>query len=72
MQVIITTATKLTPAHLKKIKDAVAKKHGSRLTFEEVVNPEVIGGIKVTIGSHQYDATLQHKLDRIEASLLTI
>ncbi|HEX7018137.1 MAG TPA: F0F1 ATP synthase subunit delta [Patescibacteria group bacterium] len=72
MQVTITTAIELTSAQLQKIKTAVTKKYGTEVTFETKVNPEIVGGILLTIGSQQYDATLQHKLDQIEKSLLTI
>jgi F0F1-type ATP synthase delta subunit len=57
---------------LTKIKNAVTKRYGQGIDFKTIVNPEVLGGVKLTLGSQQYDATLQHKLDLIETSLLTI
>ena len=70
--VTITTATKLSPASLKKIKATVEKKYGSSVTYHQVVDPSIIGGVSLLIGSMQLDGTLRHQLDQIKQKLAEI
>jgi F-type H+-transporting ATPase subunit delta len=70
--VTITTAVALTDTQLKSIVDAVTKKYGKSFEFKEVVDPEVIGGIRLTIGSVQLDSTISHKLNQLKNQLLNI
>lgn len=68
----ITTAVALTDKQLKTIVDAVTKKYGKSYEFKQVVDPQVIGGIRLTIGSSQLDATVSHKLQQLQNQLLNI
>lgn len=70
--VTITTAVALADKQLKTIADAVTEKYGKQLEFKQVVDPQVIGGIRLTIGSMQLDATVQHKLQQLKNQLLNI
>jgi F-type H+-transporting ATPase subunit alpha len=63
MLVTITTAAKLSAAQLKKVESALEKKYGSDLEFSQIVNPEIVGGIKIQVGSTLIDASLGAKLD---------
>lgn len=68
--VIVTTAQKLSSQQLSRLKRAITKKHGKDVEFQQVLDPKVIGGIKVTIGSKELDATVIQKLKQLEASLV--
>lgn len=70
--VTITTAVKLTEKQFSSIVDAVTKKYGKALEFKQQVKPEVIGGIRLTIGSSQLDATISHKLQQLQNQLMNI
>ena len=64
----VTAAVKLTPDQKKKIKQAIEKTHGS-IEYSEVIDEKVIGGIKIRVGSEEYDGTIQTKLDKIKKLL---
>lgn len=72
VSVKVTTAIKLTTSQVANIEKAVAKKHtASDIEFEYIVDPQVIGGIKLMIGSTELDSTLQSKLQAVKQQLLT-
>lgn len=66
--ITITTASKLTAAQLKQVKDLITAKVGPA-EFEQVVDPAAIGGIKLSIGSQDFDATISGKLEKLESQL---
>lgn len=71
LKVIVTTATPLEKRALEKLKNAVTKKHGRSVEFVLAVDPRVIGGIRVVIGSKAIDATVAGKLAQVRKQLLT-
>ncbi len=70
MHVTITSAQPLTSTQLEVLKKAVEKKHGKKNTFSEIVDESVIGGVRVVVGSTQYDGTVRHQLDQIRSTTL--
>lgn len=64
----IVTAVPLTVDQRKKIRDAISNKFGT-LETEEVVDPSVIGGIKIRIGSNEFDGTLLSKIEKLRVQL---
>ena len=68
-QVVVTTAVPLNDAQRKSISAALSEKTGSS-NYTEVVDPNIIGGIKVLIGSTEYDGTLKGKLTKLKQLLL--
>lgn len=62
---VVTTAIPLTAQQYKTVADAVAQKHGS-IVIDEVVDPAVIGGIKIVIGSKEYDRTVAGRLRQLQ------
>lgn len=67
--VTITTAHKLSSSHLSKIKKSVGSKYGEDVVYSEVVDPSVIGGIKLLIGSKEIDSTVSGKIARLKKQL---
>ena len=65
----ILSAIKLGQAQKQKIKQALKKKHGE-LDYHFVVDPDIIGGIKLSIGFNEYDATLKTKLEKLKLHIL--
>ena len=64
-QCVITSAVPLSTAQYKILSDAVTEKYGS-IGIEEVVDPSVIGGIKIVIGSKEYDRTIAGRLNQLK------
>lgn len=68
MQVTVTTALKLTADLKKSVINAIESKLGkTAYELNEVVDPSVIGGIRITFGSKQYDASVQSKLEALQS-----
>jgi F-type H+-transporting ATPase subunit delta len=65
----VTTATPLTPAQAKSLSATLAASLGREPRIETVVDPAILGGIKVRVGSRLYDASLKTKLDSLKFAL---
>lgn len=72
MTVTITTAVTLTAKQTETLTAALEKKYGQPVTLTKIIDPQVLGGIKLMIGSTQYDATVAYKLSQLEHQLLNI
>lgn len=68
--VTVTAAQELTKEQLTKLATAVEKKRGEKVSVNVVVDPSVIGGVKVQIGSAEYDATIDGKLAHLRQELM--
>lgn len=68
-KVQVTTAVPLSAEQRKKIQAALESKLGS-MDYTELVDEEVIGGIKLLVGSKEFDGTIQGKLSRLKQVLL--
>jgi F-type H+-transporting ATPase subunit delta len=42
------------------------RKHGAELTTEFVVDPTLLGGVRVRVGSDVWDGTLRNRLERLQ------
>jgi F0F1-type ATP synthase delta subunit len=71
LKVTITTANKVDVKTLEPLKKALTKKHGKDTVFEIKVNSEVIGGIKIVVGSKAIDRTVAGQLSQVKKQLLT-
>lgn len=69
LTVQVTTAVKLPSTTISKIKKKVETKYKEKVEIVEVVKPQVIGGISLTIGSDHFDNTLKSKLFKIKNQL---
>ena len=71
-QATITTSIPLSSALNKKVVDALQKKYpSSTVQLTEIVDPSVLGGVKLLVNGTEYDATIAGKLKTIAASLRT-
>lgn len=66
---VVTSAKKLTAAQLKSISASLKKSLGHTVSVETVIDPELLGGFAVKIGSKYYDATLKTKLEGLKLAL---
>ncbi len=72
VSVKITTAIELSATQRTAMEKALTKaRPDQKLSFEYVVDPKVLGGVKLTVGSQELDGTVRTKLSAIKHQLLT-
>ena len=65
----IESAAGLDPQVGLEILSGLEKKYGPRLTTEYVVNPALLGGVRVRVGSDVWDSSVRNRLDRLQQQL---
>ncbi|HYD35647.1 MAG TPA: F0F1 ATP synthase subunit delta [Vitreimonas sp.] len=70
LTVTITSAIELTAKQLESIQKAVQKKYSHQeISYQTEVDPGVIGGISIRIGSLEFDGTLKQKFAALRQGL---
>ena len=62
----VRTAQKLEAAQIAEIETALGKKTGKKVIVAEKVEPALIGGLAVKIGSKLYDYSIKSRLSKIK------
>jgi F-type H+-transporting ATPase subunit delta len=65
----VTTAVKLTAAQEAGLKAALRQALGKDPEITTAVDPAILGGLKVRVGSRLYDASLRSRLDSLRFAL---
>jgi F-type H+-transporting ATPase subunit delta len=65
----VTTALPLTDAQVKGVAAALRQALGKDSEISTRVDPAILGGIKVRVGSRLFDASLRSKLDSLKFAL---
>lgn len=65
----VISAQALTPAQLKSISTALTKALGKSPEVTARVDPALLGGLKVKVGSKLFDASLKTRLDQLKFAL---
>jgi F-type H+-transporting ATPase subunit delta len=65
----IETAMALGSDSSKQVLDRLKRKYGNDLTSEFFVDPTLLGGMRVRVGSDVWDGTLRNRLQRLEQEL---
>lgn len=65
----VTVAEKLDEKHLATIKEAIAASGQKNVTLDVKIDPSILGGLKVKIGSRMIDASLKTKLNSIRNAM---
>ncbi|NNE58856.1 MAG: F0F1 ATP synthase subunit delta [Hellea sp.] len=65
----VISAKKLTAAELTKVKSELKKSLGKTVAVETQVDPTLLGGFVVKIGSRLYDSSLKTKLEDLKLAL---
>ena len=63
--VTVESAVALDAAERQKVEAGLAKDHGSNLTIEYKINPELLGGLRIKVGDDVLDGSVQGRLDRL-------
>jgi len=65
----VESATALAADAQSNLKRALEKRTGKKVDLDVVVDPELLGGLRATIGSTVFDGTLRSQLARLSESL---
>src|SRR6201984_3781274 len=68
-QATIETANEMDSATSSELVSNLKKKYGSALETEFVVNPELLGGMRIRVGSDVWDGTVRNRLERLQQEL---
>ncbi len=64
----VESSTALTPDMQAGVQANLARKYGPNLNLLFAVNPELIGGLRVQVGSDVYDGSVKARLTNLQAS----
>ena len=65
----IETASEVDPAVKAEIVASLKKKYGGDLTSEFLGNPQLLGGMRMRVGSDVWDGTVRNRLERLQQAL---
>ena len=65
----VTSAVALTPAQQQGLQSALRQSLGKDPEFTIRVDPAILGGLRVKVGSRLYDASLKGRLDQLKTAL---
>ena len=68
-QARIETASEVDSATTSELVGNLRKKYGSDLTTEFVVNPDLLAGMRIRVGSDVWDGTVRNRLERLQQEL---
>jgi F-type H+-transporting ATPase subunit delta len=66
---LVESAAALSSSEKAVIEKNLTDRFGSETTFGYLVNPDLIAGMRVKIGSDVYDASVRERLKRLKAEL---
>ena len=68
--VAVTSAVPLSPAQLQQLNDALRSVLGSaKVSIDARVEPEILGGLVVKVGSRLFDSSIRSKLQRLQLAM---
>jgi F-type H+-transporting ATPase subunit delta len=67
----LTTAVELSDTEADKLLKQIEQASGRKVEATRSVDPDLIGGIVLQVGSHRLDASVRGRLDRLRRQLVT-
>jgi F-type H+-transporting ATPase subunit delta len=65
----IETATALEPEIASQVSRNLARRYGTDLSTEFVINPALLGGMRIRVGSDVWDSSVRNRLERLQQQL---
>ena len=65
----IETASEVARETSSRLVANLKKKYGGDLTTEFVVNPQLLGGMRIRVGSDVWDGSVRNRLERLQQQL---
>jgi F-type H+-transporting ATPase subunit delta len=62
---VIESAAPLTESEMKEVRAEITRAHGDDLTFDTAVRPDLIGGLRVRVGSDVWDGSVRARLEAL-------
>lgn len=59
------SAMTLAPDVIASVKASLEKRYGGKLTVTESVNPSLLGGLRIQVGSDLYDGSVKTRLEKL-------
>lgn len=69
LTVDVQVAQDLTPAQKKDLQAALSKSMGKEVTVRATVEPSILGGMIVTVGSRMIDDSVRRKLEKLRVAI---
>ena len=66
---VVDSATPLDAAHAASLRRELSSKFGDDLTIEFRTNPELLGGLRIQVGSDVWDGTVSNRLHLLSQQL---
>jgi F-type H+-transporting ATPase subunit delta len=64
----VENAVETSPALMAELKSGLTRRHGAGLDFQFFIDPSLIGGLRIKVGSDVYDGTVKSRLAALENS----
>ncbi len=65
----IESASAMAPDAAEQLAENLKKKYGADLATKFVVNPELLGGMRIRVGSDVWDSSVRNRLQRLQQQL---
>jgi F-type H+-transporting ATPase subunit delta len=65
----IESASEVSPEAGAQIVENLKRKYGADLIADFAVNPELLGGMRIRVGSDVWDGTVRNRLERLQQQL---
>ncbi len=65
----IESASELSPDAAAQIVDNLKRKYGTDLATNFSINPELLGGMRIRVGSDVWDSSVRNRLQRLQQQL---
>ena len=67
---LVYSAEPLSEEQLQKLNQAISKVEKRPTELKNLIDPSLIGGVKVVINDHIYDGSIKHHLENMKLTLL--
>ena len=65
-QVRVENAVETTPEQMARLQQALERRYGPGLNVSYWINPELLGGLKIRVGSDVYDGSIRRRLEELK------
>src|SRR5690606_21016882 len=69
IRVSVETVQEMTAAQVKSLQAGLSKAVGAEVAIDARINPAILGGMVLTVGSHMIDDSVARKLERLKHSM---
>jgi F-type H+-transporting ATPase subunit delta len=62
---VVESALPLSEAEMNEVRSEITRIHGHDLTFATNIRPDLIGGLRIRVGSDVWDGTVRARLEAL-------